>query len=133
VEKALTRNRDAGIGLLRRAPFPPARAWRVAAPPASHALSRPSHVDHEDAVIVEVGAAQERTGEPWARSTLRTLRSSPSSVGGSSLVGRQQHMLLAATFVQLENLIARAMWVGVAPEIDGVVRPLPDQAGRRTQ
>jgi hypothetical protein len=42
-------------------------------------------------------------------------------------------MLLAATFVQLENLIARAMWVGVAPEIDGVVRPLPDQAGRRTQ
>ena len=67
-----------------RAPFPPARAWRVAAPPAPHALSRPSHVDHEDAVIVEVGAAQGRTGEPWARSTLRTLRSSPSSVGGSS-------------------------------------------------
>jgi hypothetical protein len=57
MEETPTRNRDAGIGLLRRAPFPPARAWRVAAP----------------------------------------------------------------------------MWVAVAPEIDGVVRQLPDQAGRRTQ
>jgi hypothetical protein len=64
MEKAPTRNRDAGIGLLRRAPFPPARAWRVAAPPAPHALSRPSHVDHEDAVIVEVGAADGRAMGP---------------------------------------------------------------------
>jgi hypothetical protein len=134
VEKAPTRNRDAGIGLLRRASFPPARAWRVAAPPAPHALSRPSHVDHEDAVIVEVGAAQGRTGEPWPRAILQvTPDHHRLRLEGAVLVGRQQHMLLAATFVQLENLIARAMWVAVAPEIDGVVRQLPDQAGRRTQ
>jgi hypothetical protein len=53
---------DAGMGLLRRTAFPPGRACRVAVPPAVHALSTLSHLDHEDAVIVEVGPDQERAG-----------------------------------------------------------------------
>jgi hypothetical protein len=47
-------HQDVGIGLLRRTAFPPVRACRVAVPPAAHACSTLSHVDHEDAVIVEV-------------------------------------------------------------------------------
>jgi hypothetical protein len=51
-----------GSGLLRRTAVPPGRASRVAVPPAAHACSALSHVDHEDAVIVEVGLDQERAG-----------------------------------------------------------------------
>ena len=55
-------HQDVGIGLLRRTAFPPGRTCRVAVPPAAHACSALSHVDHENAVIVEVGLDQERAG-----------------------------------------------------------------------
>ena len=49
---------------------------------------------------------------------------------GEVLVKRRQHTLLVATFVQLENPIARAVWAGVAPGHRQVVRYLLEQAGR---
>ena len=44
---------------------------REVAPPATaRALSTLSHVDYEDAFLVETGPAQDRTGEQWARAIL---------------------------------------------------------------
>jgi hypothetical protein len=63
-------NRDTAIGLLRRTPFTPGRVRQVAVPPAARALSTLSHVDYEDAFLVETGPAQDRTGEQWARAVL---------------------------------------------------------------
>lgn len=39
-------------------------------PPAARKLSTFSHVDYEDAFLVETGPAQDRTGEQWARAIL---------------------------------------------------------------
>jgi hypothetical protein len=39
-------------------------------PPATRALSTLSHVDYEDAFLIETGRAQDRTGEQWARAIL---------------------------------------------------------------
>jgi hypothetical protein len=44
------------------------------------------------------------------------------------LVECQQHTLLFATFVQLENRIARALWAGIAARHRQVVRDLLEQA-----
>ena len=63
-------NRDTAIGLLRRTPFPPGRVPQVVVPPAARALSTLSHVDYEDAFLVETGPAQDRTGEEWVRAVL---------------------------------------------------------------
>jgi hypothetical protein len=63
-------NRDAAIGLLRLTPFMPGRVRQVALPPSARALSTLSHVDYEDAFLVETGPAQDRTGEQWARAIL---------------------------------------------------------------
>jgi hypothetical protein len=73
VEEVPTMHRDAGIGLLRRTAFPPGEAGQVAVPPAVHACSTLSHLDHEDAVIVEVGPDQERAGEQWPERSCRSL------------------------------------------------------------
>jgi len=43
---------------------------QVAVPPAARALSTLSHVEYEDAFLLETGAAQRRTGEQWARAIL---------------------------------------------------------------
>jgi Protein of unknown function (DUF2867) len=43
---------------------------QVAVPPAARALSTLSHVDYEDAFLLETGAARDRTGEQWARAIL---------------------------------------------------------------
>src|SRR5260221_12254119 len=43
---------------------------QVTLPPAARALSTLSHVDYEDAFLVETGPAQDRTGEQWARAIL---------------------------------------------------------------
>ncbi len=43
---------------------------QVALPPAARALSTLSHVDYEDAFLVETGSAQDRTAEQWARAIL---------------------------------------------------------------
>ena len=45
----------------------------------------------------------------------------------------EQRTLLFATFVQLENPIARAVWAAVAPGHRLVVRYLLEQAARREQ
>ena len=46
------------------------RVRQVTLPPAARALSTLSHVDYEDAFLVETGPAQDRTGEQWARAIL---------------------------------------------------------------
>jgi hypothetical protein len=66
-------------------------------------------------------------------------RSSPDFVllGASSRIGmpaevlfkRHPHALLFATFVQHENLLARAVWAGVAPVHRQVVRQALEQVG----
>jgi hypothetical protein len=53
-----------------RTPFTPGRVRQVAVPPAARALSTLSHVDYEDAFLVETGPAQDRTPEQWARATV---------------------------------------------------------------
>jgi hypothetical protein len=63
-------NRGTAIDLLRRTPSTPGRVREVAVPPAARSLSTLSHVDYEDAYLVEAGPAQDRTGEQWARATL---------------------------------------------------------------
>jgi Protein of unknown function (DUF2867) len=49
-------------------------------------------------------------------------------LSGELLFERQQRTLLFATFVQLENRIARALWAGIAPRHRQVVRDLLEQA-----
>jgi hypothetical protein len=46
------------------------RVRQVTLPPAARALSTLSHVDYEDAFLVETGPAPDRTGEQWARAIL---------------------------------------------------------------
>src|SRR4051794_15068551 len=46
------------------------RVRQVALPPAARALSTLSHIDYEDAFLVETGPAQDRTGEQWVRAIL---------------------------------------------------------------
>ncbi len=148
------------------------RVRQVTLPPAARALSTLSHVDYEDAFLVETGPAQDRTGEQWARAILEDApmstrnalsrgwsalglrlgstqsdrfvlgwevrRSTPdvALLGANGRLGlsaellfeRQQHTLLFATFVQLENRIARALWAGIAPRHRQVVRDLLEQA-----
>src|SRR5271166_5469101 len=43
---------------------------QVAMPPAARRLSTLSHIDYEDAFLLETGQAQHRTGEQWARAIL---------------------------------------------------------------
>jgi hypothetical protein len=150
----------------------PGRVRQVALPPAARALSTLSHVDYEDAFLVETGPAQDRTGEEWARAILEdapmstrnalsrgwfalglrlgSTRSDRSVLGwevrrstpdfallgasgrlglsGELLFEPQEHTLLFATFVQLENRIARAVWAVIAPRHRRVVRYLLEQA-----
>ena len=147
------------------------RVRRVALPPAARALSTLSHVDYEDAFLIETGPAQDRTGEQWARAILEDapmstrkalsrgwsalglrlgstqsdrfvlgwdVRSSTPDVallGASGRLGLsgellfecQQHTLLFATFVQLENRIARGLWAAIAPRHRKIVRDLLEQ------
>jgi hypothetical protein len=49
-------------------------------------------------------------------------------LSGELLFERQQHTLLFATFAQLDNRIARALWAGIAARHRQVVRDLLDQA-----
>jgi hypothetical protein len=63
-------NRGTAIDLLRRTPFTAGRVRQVTVAPAARTLSTLSHVDYEDAFLVETGPAQDRTGEQWARAIL---------------------------------------------------------------
>jgi hypothetical protein len=49
-------------------------------------------------------------------------------LSGELLFEHQQHTLLFATFVQLENRIAGALWAGITPRHRQVVRDLLEQA-----
>ena len=49
-------------------------------------------------------------------------------LSGELLFERQQHTLLFATFVQLENVIACALWAGIASRHRQVVRDLLERA-----
>jgi hypothetical protein len=148
---------------------------QIAVPPAARALSTLAHIDYEDAFVVDVGAAPERTAEQWARAVLEdasivvrtalvlgwsslglrlgapwsdrfvlgwevrcstpkfVLLAAGSRVGmpAELLFKRQQDTLLFATFVQWENLLARAAWSGTEPVHRLVVRQILEQARRR--
>ena len=173
----LTANRETALRLLRRNPSTPGRVRRVAVPRDARMLTTLSQVDYEDARVVEIGTAQDRTGEQWARAILEDApgvmraalrlgwlalglqlgstrsdrlvlgwevrRSTPDFVllGAGSrlgmpaelLVKRRQQTLLFATFVQKENQIARAVWAGVEPVHQPVLRYVLDQTRRRSE
>lgn len=67
----------------------PGRVRQVELPPAVRALSMLSHVDYEDAFLVDVGPPWECTAEQWARAFLedapltvrRTLQSGWTGIG----------------------------------------------------
>jgi hypothetical protein len=66
---------------------------QVAVPPDARALSTLSHIDYEDAFLVETGPAQHRTAEQWARAT---LEGAPVAVrtkllAGWSVIGLRVH------------------------------------------
>ena len=54
-------------------------------------------------------------------------------LSGELLFERQRHSLLFATFVQLENAIARALWTAIASRHRQVVRDLLEQASARNR
>src|SRR5947208_422016 len=57
---------------------------QVDVPPAARQLSTLSHIDYEDAFVVDVVATAERTPEQWARAA---LEDAPSSTRGALLAG----------------------------------------------
>ena len=145
---------------------------QVTLPSAARALGTLSHVDYEDAFLIETGrlrtarasygperslkalrrAARNALWRGWSALGLRlgstqpdrfvlgweVRRSTPDvallgasgrlGLSGELLFECQQHTLLFATFVQLENRIARALWAGIAPRHRQVVRDLLEQA-----
>lgn len=81
-------NSDIAVGLLRRAPREPGLVRQVAMPPAARRLNTLSHVDYEDAFLVRIGHAPDRTAEQWARAILQDapiLTRSALLLGWSSL------------------------------------------------
>jgi hypothetical protein len=153
-----------------------AGARQIEVPADARALTTLPRVDYEDAFLLETDAAQERTGEGWARAMLedapadtrRALRwtwfalglklgstrderlvlgwevprSTPdlallaadSRLGlrGEVLVERKPRALLAATFVQLRNPIARAVWAQVVSGHRQALKSLLEGAVART-
>jgi hypothetical protein len=133
-----------------------ARVRQAAVPPAARTLGTLPHIDDEDAFLVEVGPAQDRTGDRWGWLALglrlgsagsdrlvlgwEVRRSTPNValLAASSRLGlpaellfkRQQQALLVATFAQQENHIARAVWAAVASGHRRVVRYLLERASR---
>ena len=82
-------HRRVGLVLLRHVLRAPGAVRQVAVPPAVRALSTLSGVDYADTYLVDVGRAQDRTAEEWARAILegapkimqRALRSAWSALG----------------------------------------------------
>ena len=72
-------NAHDAIGLLRGIPATHGRVREVALPPAARRLCTLSHLDYEDAFLIEIGPARDRTPEQWARAFLEdapiTIRS----------------------------------------------------------
>ncbi len=82
-------NRDTAVDLLGRTSHMSGGVGQVAVPPAARALSTLSHIDYEDAFLVDTSSAEDRTGEQWARAIFEdapmivrsALRSGWSSLG----------------------------------------------------
>ena len=72
-----------------RLPWRHSDVREVAVPPATRALCTLTKVDHEDAFIVEIGSARDRTAEQWARAILEQAPISMRSalVSGWSALG----------------------------------------------
>jgi hypothetical protein len=116
-------SRDTAGRLLGRTRPGPGTVRQVAVPPDARALSTLSHIDYEDAFLVDV-PTREWTAEQFARAI---LDDAPISIRRALMTGellfkRQQHTLLFATFVQQDNHLARATWAGVEPVHVQVVR-----------
>jgi hypothetical protein len=148
---------------------------QIEVPPEARALTTLSHVDYEDAFLVEVGPVAERTAEQWTRAVVGgapadvryTLQSGWAALGlqldvaasdrlvlgwpirestrefvllgarsdigmeGELLFMRQQHDLIFATFIQLDDERARATWSGLEPGHAPIVRRIIEDASRR--
>jgi hypothetical protein len=61
---------DTGTSQHRGSASEPDRVRKVAMPSAARAISTLSHVDYEDAFVIELGRVQDRTAEQWARAVL---------------------------------------------------------------
>lgn len=140
----------------------------VAVPPDARALSSLAQIDYENALLIDIDPAQDRTAEQWARAVLEdapadtrnalaqgwsalglqlgsgqpdrlvlgwpvlrtsadfTLLGAASRLGlqGELLFERGQHTLLFASFIQLDNDDARAMWARVEPMHPPAMRQL---------
>jgi Protein of unknown function (DUF2867) len=72
------------IDLLKRAPWPRDKVQQIATPPVARRLSTLAHIDYEDAYRIRTGAADQRTGEEWARVI---FEDAPFTARGSLLVG----------------------------------------------
>jgi hypothetical protein len=72
------------IGLLRGAPFTSGAARQVEASPAARKRSTLARVDYEDAFLVEVDPARDRTPEQWVRTM---LEDAPIAIRGALLSG----------------------------------------------
>lgn len=154
----------------------PDRVRHVPVPPDARALSTLARIDYENALLVDIGPAQDRTAEQWARAVLedapadtrRALTSGWSALGlqlsstqpdrhvlgwpvrrstpdltllgtsshlgleGELLFQRQQHTLLLASFIHLDNDDTRAVWAGVEDRHPQVMHQLLEQALSRT-
>ena len=62
--------RDTAIGLLRRSPRAPGPVRQIQVPSTARALCTLSHVDYEDAFLVDIGSVDDQTPEQWARAIL---------------------------------------------------------------
>jgi hypothetical protein len=60
-------NASGAIARLLGSSSTPGRVREVAVPPAARRLSTLSRVDYEDAFLIDVGPAHDRTPEQWAR------------------------------------------------------------------
>jgi hypothetical protein len=65
------------------------RVRQVAVPPAARALSTLSHIDYEDAFLIDAGPVQDRTAEQWARAIMEDAPLSVRSrlLSGWSMIG----------------------------------------------
>src|ERR1700686_3814812 len=76
--------RDAAVGLLLGTAVSPGSVRQIAVPPSARALCTLSRIDYEDAFLVQIGSAQDRTPEQWARAV---LEDSPAALRSALLRG----------------------------------------------
>lgn len=106
----------------------PDRVRQVALPPGVRALSMLSHVDYEDAFLVDVGQTRERTAEQWARAVMedapltvrRTLQSGWTGIG-LKLGGKPADRFVLGWEIRRNTpelvLLGADSWVGMPAEL----------------